>query len=89
MLKVPAVVLGPRTRWRIALEYYGKNYSHAALVATCLTNGRTLTLVDGRERVTPGMARNGFLVEAGTVKCRLMAAAVAQGVAEFGHIGEV
>jgi hypothetical protein len=85
MLRLPALVQGPRTRWRVELEYYDKNDRRCALVATCLTNGKTLILVDSRERVTPGMARNGFLVEIGTVKCRLMAAAVAQGVAEFGN----
>ena len=85
MLKLPAFVVGPRTRWRIALEYYGKNGCRAALIATCLTNGKELVLADGRERVTPGAASNGFLVKIGTVKCRPMAAAVAQGVAEFGR----
>ena len=83
MLKLPAHVLGPRTRWRIALEYYGKNGCRAALVATCLTNGKELILHDGREREAAGAPARGFLVAIGTVHCRLMAAAVAQGVAAF------
>src|SRR4051812_11716776 len=83
MLQLPAVVRGPRTRWRIALEYYGKNGARAELLATCLTNGKSLRLYDGRHALTEGKARTGFDVPIGTVRCRLMAAAVAQGVAAF------
>lgn len=83
MLKLPAEIRGPRTRWRIALHFYGKNSGKASLLATCLTHGHTVVFEDGRANVTEGTARCGFSVQIGTLKCRIMSAAVAQGVAEF------
>jgi hypothetical protein len=81
---LPVVVRGPNSRWRVCVEYYGKNGGRASLLAISLSHpGKTLTLADSRERGIDGLVRNGFQVQNGTVKLRLACLLVAMGHAEF------
>jgi hypothetical protein len=82
-LRLPAAVKGPRTRWVIELSFYGKGHNRASLTARCLDNGKSVQLLDGRAALTERDAACGFRVQIGTIECRIVSAAVAQGVAEF------
>lgn len=83
-LTLPVGVTGPKTRWFVGIEYHGKGGGKAALTARCITNGKSVVLYDGgRATVTEQAGLRGFSVRIGTIQSKLVAAAVAQGVAEF------
>ncbi len=61
------------TRWRILLDFYGKQGQRAALLAKCLTDGRTEEFgVDGRESWVLNAVRNGVYVREGTIAFELL-----------------
>jgi hypothetical protein len=84
---LPQNVVGPRTRWIVRLEHYGKGSSKADLVANCLTNGKSVILLSGRAAYVEGTARNGFRVRLSSIQCKIVSALVASGAAEFVNQG--
>lgn len=80
---LPAVVVGPSTRWFVALEYYDKGGKRAELIAKCLTNGRSVVLERGRARSVEHALKSGFLVRLGSIEWKIMDRLVAQGLAQW------
>ncbi len=81
--RLPVNVVGPSTRWIVMIGFSGKGGKLAEVYAKCLTNGKSVLLLSGREEVVQRWIYGvGFAVKAGTVQAKLMIAATAQGNAE-------
>jgi hypothetical protein len=79
--RLPITVVGPKTRWIVSLGYYGKNGSRACISAKCLTNGKWVTLLDGRERNVAHYRE--IMAKLGTIQCKILIAMAAQDNAEI------
>lgn len=76
--KLPISVVGPKTRWIVMLDYWGKNGNKCQLLARCLTNGTTVEFYGGRVAMYEDKHRRGFPVSPG-IQEKLACAMVAQG----------
>jgi hypothetical protein len=79
--RLPITVVGPKTRWIVFFECYGKNGSRACISAKCLTNGKWVTLLDGRERNIAHCRE--IMAKLGTIQCKILIAMAAQDNAQI------
>ncbi len=86
--KLPANVVGPKTRWIVFLDRFGKNGCKAAVIARCLTNGNSVTLLEGRENYVTNAVRSRIDAKIGTIQCKLLTAMSVQGHAEIVTTGD-
>ena len=79
---LPVEVMLGSVRWRISIQYYGKQSNHAEIIAES-SNGQRGRFTDGRAVVTERELRLGLTVPIGTVRYRLALALAAAGQAEL------
>lgn len=80
---LPVSVVGPKTRWVVMYELSGKGGKHAAVRARCLTNGKSVMLLEGRENFVSNAVRaGGLMATEGTIACKILLAMAAQGTAD-------
>lgn len=63
---LPIEIDGGRTRWRIELVFGGKNDKVGMFIARCLTNGNSITILEGRARYMEGAVMRPISAPSGT-----------------------
>ena len=81
--RLPAEVMLGNVKWRISIQYYGKQSNHAEIIAES-SDGKRGRFTDGRATVTEAQLRLGISIPVGTVRYRLALALAATGRAELG-----
>jgi len=81
--RLPVEVMLGTVKWRISIQYYGKQSKHAEIIAES-SDGKRGRFADGRATVIEAQLRLGISVPVGTIRYRLALALAATGRAEIG-----
>jgi hypothetical protein len=85
--RLPIIVDGGLTRWKIELSSHGKNGCKLAVYATCLNDVQQppIKITDGRESAVQNELNNGLSAKEGTTLYKIFAKLVREERAEVVH----